>query len=528
MAAQEWSVAFDLLSEARARFGLSADDLDALGQAAWLLGRLDLAIEAHERAYQEFHARGRPDGAVMSALYLSYYHFNRGDVARAAGWQARALRLVQRIPDSAAAGYLGAVECDFAYRRGDLEACQARAKLVTQLGEDHQDPTIFAWGLHWQGLCLVKQGHLDQGWRLLDEAMLEVSLRRMHPLWAGFLHCSTIQVCEELGDPRRGWEWIETAERWLGPHLSDSVYSGICRMYKTRLLEERGLWTVAEVEAGRLSGELEALHRPTAARAYYELAQIKRLRGELDAAEELYRRAHHMGMDPQPGYALLRLAQGRLDVADTQIRRALEEAPDRLARSRILPHVVTILLAQHVVDAASDAADELESAAIDFQSPWLAAAAPSARGAVLLERSDHSAALATLRLGIRRWSELDYPYDEALTRLQAGHAHAALGDDDGARMEWEAAREIFHRLGALREVERAADLLGSRRQPDGLSDREVDVLRIVAKGRSNREIAAELLISEHTVARHMSNIFNKLTISSRAAAATYALKHGLV
>jgi DNA-binding NarL/FixJ family response regulator len=188
---------------------------------------------------------------------------------------------------------------------------------------------------------------------------------------------------------------------------------------------------------------------------------------------------------------------------------------------------VTILLAQHIVDAASDAADELEAAAIDFQSPWLAAAAPSARGAVLLERSDHSAALATLRLGIRRWSELDYPYDEALIRLKASHAHAALGDDDGARMEWDAVREIFHRLGALSDVERAADLLGSRRQPDGLSDREVDVLRIVAKGRSNREIAAELLISEHTVARHMSNIFDKLTISSRAAAA-YALKHGIV
>jgi tetratricopeptide (TPR) repeat protein len=256
MAAQDWVTAYESYSATQTTAPLSAGDLDAIAQAAWWIGLLEQAIETHEEAFRGYEAAGETGNAVLCALYLSYYCFNKGEFAVGAGWQARASRLAQKIPDSAATGYLGIVECDFALRSGDLEACLAKAKRVLELGEDHKDPTLLAYGLHWQGHCLIRQGQLDQGWALLDDAMLEVSMRNMHPIWAGFLHGSTIAVCEELGDPHR--------------------------------------------------------------------------RGVL-------RQGHRMGYDPQPGLALLRLAQGKPEAAAVQIQQALDEAPDPLARARPLP-----------------------------------------------------------------------------------------------------------------------------------------------------------------------------------------------
>lgn len=389
---QEWATAFELFSDLDTTSSLAAEDLDTFAHAAWWLGRVEISIDARQRAYQRFFTSGKTDAAVMSSLYPFYDYMNRGDFTVGAAWQARASRLAKKIPYSPAARYVGVVECGAAYMEGDLESCLAKAKLVMKLSEDHQDPTLMAWSLHWEGLCLIKQAQVDEGWRLLDEAMLEVSMKRMQPIWAGFLHCSTIQICEEMGDPVRGWQWIETTEHWLTSSPTSPVFPGICRMFKARLLQERGIWVDAEVEARRLSEELQTRHLRTAARGYYEVGEIRRLRGDLDGAEEMFVKAHQMGFDPQPGLALVRLGQGKADAAAIQIHRALDEARDRLNRARLLPHLVEISLARRDEDSATLAADELEAIATDYRSPRLTAAAFAARGTVLLARSEGAGA----------------------------------------------------------------------------------------------------------------------------------------
>lgn len=527
LAAHNWALAFDLLSEAREISGLAAEDLDALAEAAWWTGRIDICIEALERVYQEFVGSGETDRAVMAAIYLSYHHANKGDFAIGNGWQSRATRLAQQIPHSPAAAYLATAECGIAYNSGDLEGCLAKAKAVAKAGEDHGDPTLLAWGLHWRGLAMIKLGYLDEGWSLLDEAMLGVSSGQMQPIWAGFLHCGMVLICEQLGDPRRGWQWVEVTERWLHGLPSASVYPGICRMYKARLIQERGDWAEAEIEARRVCAELTDLHVASAARAYYEIGEINRKRGDLESAEESFKKAHHMGFDPQPGLARLRLAQGRVDTAMLQIVRALDEAPDRLERAKLLPHHVEIAIAAGDLEGATAAVNELQGIADDYQTPRLMACALSARGALLLAQADPSGALTTSRRAVRLWMDIDCPYQVALERLQIAEVYRLLDEDDAAIMELDAAREVFESLGASHEAHRAAELLGEAGHPGDLSDREVGVLRLVAAGKSNKQIAAELFISERTVARHLSNIFVKLDVPSRAGAAAFALRKGL-
>lgn len=525
--AQDWATVFEQFSELDDPTSLRAEDLEVLAQAAWWQGRIDVAIDAHERAYRGFFKSGKIDAAVMNSLYLFYDYMNQGDFAVGMAWQARAARLAKKVPGSPAEGFVGIVACGAAYGEGDFESCLRTAKHVMELGEKHQDPTLMAWGLHWEGLCLIKRGQLDEGWTRLDEAMLEVSMKQMHPIWAGFLYCNTIQICEELGDPRRGWQWVETTERWLSSNPPGPIFPGICRMFKVRLLQERGVWDDAEAEASRLSEELPTRHVRTAARGHYEVGEIKRLRGDLAGAEELFAKAHQMGFDPQPGLALLRHAQGKLDAAAELIERALDAAPDRLNRAKFLPAVVEISLARKDEARAFEAVEELAATATAYRSPGLNAAARTARGALFMFRTETEDALAELREAVRRWSELDCPYEEGFARVRAAEALRALGNEDGARMELEAARELFARLGSVAEVQRTERLLGQSGHPGGLSDREVEVLELVAAGRTNKEIAGELFISEHTVARHLSNIFLKLGITSRAAATAYALKRGI-
>jgi ATP/maltotriose-dependent transcriptional regulator MalT len=412
--AHDWATAFDLLTKLSESTALSADDAFALGQAAWWLGRMDVSVDAHQRAHQQFVASGRTDPAVMTAVYLSYTHANEGDFAMAAAWHPRAARLAHKIPDSPAAGYLGIVECGAAYHSGDLEGCLARAQLVTKIGEDRTDPTLVAWGLHWQGLALIRQGHIDQGWTLVDEAMLDITLRQMEPLWAGFLHCNTIRLCDELGDPGRGWRWVEVTERWLEKGPSGPLYSGICRMFKASIMRERGIWPEAEREARRVCDELATLHISSESRAYYELGEIKRLGGDFAGAEAFFRRAQEMAFDPQPGLARLRLAQGHIDVASDQIRRALDEAGDRLARARLLPDLVAIALARGDFESARSAVDELDGIATAYRSPGLAASAASARAAVLLAQPDPALALATFRMAARLSTDLGSPIGSPL------------------------------------------------------------------------------------------------------------------
>jgi DNA-binding CsgD family transcriptional regulator len=272
---------------------------------------------------------------------------------------------------------------------------------------------------------------------------------------------------------------------------------------------------------------LQPSGHPAAGAAAYQLAELHRLRGEAAEAEEAYRRASRWGREPQPGLALLRLAQGQPAAAQAAIRRALEEAVDLPGRARLLPAAAEIALAAGDRAAARAAAGELAEAAGRLDAPLLDATAAAASGAVRLADGDARAALVDLRAAWAAWRELGAPYEAARARVGIGLACRALGDPDSAALELDAARAVFEELGAAPDLAGLERLTG-RAPAGGLTPREVQVLRLVATGKTNRAIAAELLLSERTVDRHVSNIFTKLGVSSRAAATAWAYQHQLV
>jgi DNA-binding CsgD family transcriptional regulator len=262
--------------------------------------------------------------------------------------------------------------------------------------------------------------------------------------------------------------------------------------------------------------------------AFYRRAEIHRLRGESGAAEAAYRSASRYGGETQPGLALLWLAQGKADAAAAAIRRALAETTDRLARSRLLPSHVEVMLAVKDVVAAREGARELAEIGEVYDAAALHASSAYARGAVHLADGSPEAALPALRHAWQLWRDLDMPYEAARARVLVGMACRALHDDDTAAMEFDAARQVFASLGAVPAATRTTTLLRERRAGDaGLSAREVEVLRLVAAGKTNQAIAAELFLSERTVERHVSNILTKLDVGSRTAAAAYAFEHGI-
>lgn len=506
---------------------LDADDLSALADAAWWLGKLDRSITVRERAYDARINSGDEAGAAFEAFALSLALGDKGADALASGWRARAYRLTEEAPDSLAAGYLLSMEAVAAFHAGDPADCIEKAAATIEIGKRNKDNTLVAWATHVEGLGLIKRGDVDKGWERLDESMIAVTTSRLKPMWAGLMHCGMLVACEEWGDPRRGWQWVEATERWLGTVPGAVLYPGVCRIHKVRIMQLRGTWSDAEAEARSACTDLSGVHSYSAGRGYYEIAEIKRMSGDYEAAHELYQQAHGLGCDPQPGLARLRLAQGRVDAAVAGLRRALDETQDPLLRASLLPHQIEVSLAAGDVTAAATAADELEALSAEYRSPIIVASALTGRGALLLAHGDARGAMSELRRAVTEWMHLDCLFEVARSRVLLAQALRLVGDDDGATFELDAALVTFERLGAGPDARGVRELLGTPGGGGGLSPREGEVLRLVAAGCSNKEIAAQLVISENTVARHMQNIFAKLGITSRAAAASVAIKQGL-
>jgi ATP/maltotriose-dependent transcriptional regulator MalT len=399
------------------------------------------------------------------------------------------------------------------------------------IAERFGDPDGFALSLQSQGYMLIKAGKVGEGVALLDEAMVAVTTRGLSPIATGFVYCGVILACQEAFDVGRAREWTAALSEWCERQPDLVAFTGRCLVHRAEILQLRGEWTAALGEASRASRRLAAGdNRAAAAQAFYRQAEIHRLRGESKAAGKAYREASRHGAEPQPGIALLRLAQGKSDAALVAIRRALAETSGALARVTLLNAAVEIFLTAGEHDDALRASRELEDVARRFDSDVLSAFAAHARGAVELGGGDAQAALAALRAALQRWQELDAPYERARTRELVGVACHAVGDEDSGRLELEAAREAFAQLRAAPDLARVTERLGSTvvAGGPGLTQRELQVLELVASGKTNRAIAADLVISEKTVARHMSNIFAKLGLSTRAAATAYAYEHDLV
>jgi ATP/maltotriose-dependent transcriptional regulator MalT len=414
---------------------------------------------------------------------------------------------------------------------GDVEPARAGFSQAAKVGERFRDPEITALARIGEGRCLVYLGEVAKGVALLDEAMVAVGAGEVSPIATGDAYCTVIEGCQEIFDVRRAYEWTAALSQWCDAQPELVLYRGQCLFHRAELMVLRGAWTdaLAEVELAR-ARLADAMGPRVLGGASYLRGELHRLRGELDEAEDSYRTANEVGHDPQPGLALLRLAQGRVDAAEAAIRRVRDEAEDPITKARILGPYVEIALAAGDVAGARAAADELATVAAELDKPLLRAISLQVTGAVLLAEVDPQAALVSLRQSWRIWRELDAPYEAARSRVLIAIACRALGDDDGSEMELDAARAAFSELGAAPDVVRTDSFssLSDRRTSGPLSIRELEVLTLVAQGKKNREIAHQLVISEKTVASHLSHILTKLGLPSRTAATAYAYKQGLV
>ena len=527
-----WADAVAALSAADAASALEPDDLVRLATATYLIGHDDESTALFERAHHAYLDRGDVEAAARCAFWLAFFLLGGGQGERGGGWVARGRRLLEADGrDCVEQGYVLVVVAMMAIFGGDLATAHATFRQADEIGERFADADLVTLARHGQGRALIRLGRGAEGKALLDEVMVAVTSGAVSPVVAGDVYCSVIQACDESFDLRRAQAWTAALSQWCAAQPDLVPYRGQCLLHRAEIMQLHGAWQEAIDEVERASQRLaQRPGRWAAGAAFYRRGELHRLSGGFAEAEECYRQASRCGREPQPGLALLRLAQGQVDAAQAAIRRVVDEAETLVARSRLLPAHVEIMLAAGDVDAALAAADELAAMADDLDAPLLRARATHAEGAVLVPRGESRAALAALRRAWSTWQDLEAPHEAASTRALIALACRGLGDEDGAAMELDAARWAFQELGAVPDVARIDAL--SRGTPvktaGGLTVRELEVLRLVAAGKTNRTVAADLFLSEKTVARHVSNIFVKLGVSSRAAATAYAYEHDLI
>jgi DNA-binding NarL/FixJ family response regulator len=455
---------------------------------------------------------------------------DRGETARGGGWLARARRILDDTQaDCVEQGYVLVPIALQSMGEGDLATAYATFNRAGEIGDRFNDPDLVTMSRVGMGQTLIPMGEVVEGVACLDDAMVSVTSGEVSALVVGIAYCGVIYACKQIFDLRRAKEWTAALSSWVEAQPDLALFRGQCLINRAEIMQLHGAWRDALTEAQRAC-ELGADEPQVAGSAFYQHAELERLRGNFAAAEEGYRRAGDGGRTPQPGLALLRLAQGHIEAAVAAISLVVDEARDRITRSQLLPAYVEIMLAARHLKAARAATDELLEIAADLNAPLLFAAAAYSEGAVLLDEKDPRAALEALQKARHRWQGLEVPYETARTRALIGLALRELGDQDSAAMELDASQRAFEKLGAEPELARVERLSGevAPKPPEALTARETEVLRLLAAGKTNRAIADELVISEKTVARHVSNIFTKLDLSSRSAATAYAYEHSLV
>ncbi|MEV6239730.1 LuxR C-terminal-related transcriptional regulator [Lentzea sp. NPDC051838] len=494
-----------------------ADDLVRCAEAAFLAG--EDAEPAWARAFQL--CLDDPPRAVRCAFWLAFGLINSGEFARGGGWVDRAQRLLSER-ECVEQGHLRYLAGLRHVLQGEVVPAHAAFVHAAKIGERFGSVELTTLARVGQGRCLIYLGDVAEGVALLDEAMTAVALGEIAPMAVGDLYCTAIEACQELFDLRRARAWTAELSRWCDGQQGLVLYRGQCLVHRAELLRLQGDWTAAADELLRARERFAPAAGPmTLGAACCEQGELHRLRGRFAEAEVAYRDAAWHGVDPQPGMALLRLAQGRTEAACGGIRRALDEAADPLRRCALLPAFVEISLARNDISAAREGADELSRHADHLAAPLLRARAGQAIGMVLLTEGKPVEALSALRSAATGLLELGARHENARARVHIGLACQELGDSDGAAVEREAARSTFEELGATPD-------LAVREDSGVLTGREREVLALIAAGHSNRAIGVRLVISEKTVATHVSHILTKLGLPSRAAATAYAYERGLV
>jgi DNA-binding CsgD family transcriptional regulator len=526
-----WASAYQAFLLAEQEATLAAEDIELLAMAAYLTGRDEDYLTALERTYHAYCDAGQSQRAIRCAFWLGFRLLMRGEMGRASGWLARAQRLLDHdAHECAERGYLLLPVVEQRLDSGDYESAYVAAVDAAAIGERCHDADLVACARHQQGRIRLQQGQIKAGLALLDETMLAVTADELSPMVTGLMFCSVIAACQEVYALDRTREWTGAMTRWCEGQPDMLAFAGVCQVHRAEIMQIQGAWRGAIEAARRACARSQGIDPRTTAAAYYQQAEVHRLKGAFAAAEDAYRNASKSGLDPQPGFALLRHAQGRIDAAVAAVRSAVSTTTDRLKRMSLLPAYVEIMLTAGEVKDASAACQELEDLAQSFDTGVPDAIAAQARGAVYLAEGDAHAAIDSLRRAFDVWQRIEAPYAAARVRVLIGLACRALGNEDGAGLEIAAARSEFGRLGAapdLARIERLAKA-GPSGKTHPLTPREVHVLRLVSAGKTNATIAAELFLSERTIERHLSNIFTKLDLSTRTAATAWAYQHGLI
>lgn len=541
-AQRAWKDAYAWLSAADADTALEGHDLELLATAAYLTGNDEVSERAWSRAYEWLRPRDRRR-AARCAFWLTLQLLAVGDWARAGGWLSTAERLLDGDAECPESGLLLVLVGRTHAKHRDLEAACGAFTRVDALARRSDDPELKAFGSLGLGLATASRGDRAAATKLFDEAMVAVTADGLSPISTGVIYCAVIEACHEIFDIARAREWTAALSRWCAEQPDLVPFRGHCLVHRAEILRLTGDWPTAMSEASQVcavagepatAADASPLHYRTRAypigAAFYEVAEIHRLRGECREADEAYRQANAYGRSPDPGLALLRLAQGYADAADTAIRRLHGQPQRPVVRAAVLAAFVEITLAAQDQSAAWDAAGELAALAKALPAPYVSALSAQARGQILLAGGRPREAIDALRTAWIEWQALEVPYEAARVRAAMGIGWQQLGDAEAAELEFDAARRVFLRLGASPDAARVAGCL-STPSPDAtpaLTPREQQVIRSIAAGRTNREIATELAISERTVDRHVSNILTKLDLPSRAAATAYAYEHHLV
>ena len=525
---RDWVNAYDELSAVDPT-QMDAGAFATLATVAYLLGRKNDCVQALQRAYRAHVDAADPLGAVRCAFWLARLLLMGGEAAVGSGWAARAQRLLDEQPDDVVErGYVRILDMFQHIGSGEFGPAVEIAAEIEQYGRRFRDPDLVAMGLTAQGRLLLYGGRVPDGLALLDEAMASLAAGEVSIVFAGDIYCTMIEGCQEICDIGRAAEWTAALTAWCDAQPGLVAYTGQCAVHRGQIMRLHGAYDEALIEFERaVQRYVQAGTEAAAGLTFNERGDVVRIRGELGEAEAAYERASRYGYEPQPGLALLWLARGRVEEALGAARRLLAEPRDPVHRSHLLPGLVEIFLAAAAVDEAHAVSTELTDIATAFGCAAPRAMAAYAAAGVALARGDAAGAVPELRRAMRIWNELDAPYESARCRLQLGRALRSLGDERSASSELMAARQVFASLGARPAEQEAARLL-SRDAPGGLSRREIEVLGLVAAGKSNQQIAQALVLSEKTVARHLSNIFTKLDVTSRTAAAAYAFQHDLV
>lgn len=524
----EWQQAYDMLAEPARADDASHEVLALFAEAAWWTSHLDECIAARERLYRRCEAEGTPTAAAATAILLYDHYCFKGHRAVAGAWLARARRILAGVPESVEHGALWIREAESAHSDENIDGAMEHARRALALARERGDADLEAESLQCLGRLHIADGRPDEGLALFDEAMLGAFEGRCRPFVVGKVYCSLISACEELGDLQRAAEWTDVGSTWAALHPA-SAFPGLCRVHRAEVLQMRGDFARAEAEARRACAELDGVNTYNTALSFREIGEIRRRLGDLEGASTAFRAAADLGLQPQPGLALVRLAEGKIAVAARMIQQALCEAgANDLARAKLLPAAVQIGVASDDLDAARSAASELDRLARVYRNGVIEASAAITRGRLALAEGNIAAATGALRTALGQWQGLGVPYEIATTQVLLGEAARRAGDEDEAHACFEAAAAAFERLGAVVDVHvNGGRGPGAVASESPLTAREAELLRLVAAGLTNRGIATELCVSEKTVERHLSNIFRKLGVSSRAAASVHAVRHGL-